>query len=142
MITQVGSKIKAISFFHQFCFSGTTQNSFELSILYRRRNDHFLFWTNSTINSSTSVHNELSLQTALKLGIMNKLFVIILQFHDWVSVIPCCLLSMEESYTLLIHYFLWWNQKHTSMFQMIKSNIQKSFDCTSAYQTKANSHCT
>ena len=27
---------------------------------------------------------------------------------------------MEESYTLLIHYFLWWNQKHTSMFQMIK----------------------
>ena len=96
----------------------------------------------STINISTSVHNELSLQTALKLGIMNKLFVIILQFHDWVSVIPCCLLSMEESYTLLIHYFLWWNQKHTSMFQMIKSNIQKSFDCTSAYQTKANSHCT
>ena len=116
-------------------------------------------------------------------------------------------LSMEESYTLLIHYFLWWNQKHTSMFQMIKyplvccllweknifpggigggrkffgnsrgvgglpllpqngksegvggsymkfppwwgygyfleiHNIQKSFDCTSAYQTKANSHCT
>lgn len=136
----MGSKIKAISFFHQFCFNGTTQNSFELSILYRRRNDHFLFWTNSTINTSTSVHNELSLQTALKLGIMNKLFC----YHPSVSWLGVCycLLSMEESYTLLIHYFLWWNQKHTSMFQMIKSNIQKSFDCTSAYQTKANSHCT
>lgn len=44
----------------------------------------------STINISTSVHNELSLQTALKLGIKNKLFC----YHPSVSWLGVC-------YTLL-----------------------------------------
>lgn len=81
MITQVGSKIKTISFFHQFCFGGTTQNSFELSILTTEEEMIVSSFELSTINISTSVHNELSLQTALKLGIKNKLFC----YHPSVS---------------------------------------------------------